>query len=85
MMALNRKNDIDMGPDRGRRLRTDEHTIHGDILAAGNHVVPGMDEIYSEIYRETLNNSSITRCHLVSPIFKVMVFKKLPWFNVFIL
>ena len=50
-MVLNRKYKIHMSTNGRRRICIDEHTIHGDILAAGNHVIPGMDIIYSEINR----------------------------------
>jgi hypothetical protein len=55
----------------GGRFCADEHAIHGNILAAGNQVVPGMDKIHPEVHWDTLDNSSVACCHQLSPNVKV--------------
>ena len=59
IMVPSRKNKIYMGTDRSRRVCVDEHAIHGNISAAGNHVITGMNKIYSEINRGTSNKTSV--------------------------
>ena len=67
MFVLGGKYEIHMRPHRGRGTCIDEHSIHGNILAAGNHVIAGMDEIHSEIYWKALNKPSVAGCHPLSP------------------
>ena len=71
MLALCRKYQVHVCAHRGRRIRIYEHAIHGNISAAGNHVIPGMDEIHSEVHRETPDNTPVAACHPFSPNIQV--------------
>ena len=59
MITLSRKYQVHVSPYRGWRISINEHAIHGNILAAGNHVISGMDKIHSEINRVALDNPSV--------------------------
>jgi hypothetical protein len=77
MVPFRGKEQIDVGANRCWRICIDKHAIHGNILAAGNHIVAGMDEINSEVNRVTLNNTSVISRHFVSLLVRLLNSKRI--------